>query len=339
MTHTDAASSRKPRRLGLYAPWGLAVLLAIGWSLAWVWLSGETGRRLDAGAAHLRAEGWTVAWSARRIGGYPFRLDVDFDHLDVAEPSGWGVAAPDLKTEAYAWAPDHWMLFATAGVTLMRPGDGPVQVSAQTLRASAGGFGDHPPRISVEGRGLTFTAPPGAGPLPVTAAQGLELHTLAGPDDQGAVFIGLTQATMRPDGLIGLIAEGKPVDLKAEGIFTHASALSGRDWPSAVRAWAHAGGALSLRQAGASAGAALIDARSDALGAGDDGRLTGKIAIGLPKAQQSLLASGARGPIPPVVASLIAAAALAPSAQTILTFKDGQTVLGGAAIAPAPKIF
>lgn len=339
MTHTDAAPSRKPRRLGLYAPWAAAVLLMAGWSLAWVWLSGETARRLDAGAAHLRAEGWTVAWSARRIGGYPFRLDVDFDHLAVAEPSGWGIAAPSLKTEAYAWSPDHWMMFAPAGVTFTRPGDGPVQVSAQVLRASVSGWNDHPPRISVEGVELTFTPAPGAGPLPVTAAQGLQLHTLAGPNDQGAVFLSLDQATARPETLIGRLAEGKPVDLKADAIFTHAGALAGRDWPSAVRTWAYTGGALTLRQAGASAGAALIDAQSARLTATDDGRLSGSLSVSLPQAQQALVCLGARDPIPPATASIFAAAALAPTTETTLTFKDGQTVLDGAAIAPAPKVF
>jgi hypothetical protein len=339
MTHSDAAPSRKASRLGLYAPWGLAVLLAVGWSLAWVWLSHQTAQRLDAGATRLRAQGWTVAWSARRIGGYPFRLDIDFDNLAVAEPSGWGVVAPGLKTEAYAWAPGRWVMFATAGLTLTRPGGGPVQVGARLLRASAGDFGEHPPRISVEGQQLTFTPAPGAKPFPIVAADSLELHTLAGPDDQGAVFVGLGRATVPPDGLVGLLAQGKPVDLKADAIFSHAGALVGRDWPSAARAWVHAGGALDLRQASVTRIGASVDAQSVALTIADDGHLAGPLTLDLSKAPQSLLVAGADQPIPPIVASLAAAAMASGNAQVALSFKDGRAMLGRAAIAPAPKIF
>ena len=60
-THNDAARRRKPRRLGLYLPWGALVVFAAGWSLAWLWMMGQTQSRLDAGAASLRKAGWTVA--------------------------------------------------------------------------------------------------------------------------------------------------------------------------------------------------------------------------------------------------------------------------------------
>ena len=89
--HSVPPAGRKPRRLGLYIPWGLALALVIGWSVTWVWMIGETGRRLDAAAAGMRAAGWQVSWSERTLSGYPFRLDVDFAGLTLKDPSGWAV--------------------------------------------------------------------------------------------------------------------------------------------------------------------------------------------------------------------------------------------------------
>src|SRR5579863_4497633 len=97
-THSGAGPRRKPRRLGLYLPWGALVVFAAGWSLAWLWMMGQTQSRLDAGAASLRKAGWTVAWDGRHIGGYPFRLDVDFTDLRLADPSGWAMALPAVKS-------------------------------------------------------------------------------------------------------------------------------------------------------------------------------------------------------------------------------------------------
>src|SRR5579872_2767802 len=120
-THSAVVSRRKPRRLGLYLPWGALLILAAGWSLAWLWMSGQTQSRLDAAAASLRKAGWAVAWDGRHVGGYPFRLDVDFTNLSVADPSGWAVALPALKSEAFAFAPTNWVFYAPSGLTFTRP--------------------------------------------------------------------------------------------------------------------------------------------------------------------------------------------------------------------------
>ena len=149
-THSDDARRRKPRRLGLYLPWGALVIAAAGWSLAWFWMMHETQSRLDAGAASLRKAGWTVAWDSRHVGGYPFRLDIDLTNLRLAEPSGWAVTLPALKSEAFAFAPTNWVYFAPNGLTFARPDGGPV-VSASALRASINSWDEtaaHRPRAT-----------------------------------------------------------------------------------------------------------------------------------------------------------------------------------------------
>ena len=92
-THSAAPPRGKPRRrLWLLPPYAALVALALVWSVVWLWMMGETQRRMDAAAAALRAVGWTVAWDSRHVGGYPFRLDVDLTNLRLADPSGWAFA-------------------------------------------------------------------------------------------------------------------------------------------------------------------------------------------------------------------------------------------------------
>ncbi len=57
MTHNAAAQSRKPRRRGLLAPFVVLLIVAVGWSLGWLWLRGQTEQRMDATALSLKSRG------------------------------------------------------------------------------------------------------------------------------------------------------------------------------------------------------------------------------------------------------------------------------------------
>src|SRR5215469_5431715 len=122
MSLSRAAPGGKPRRLGLYLPFALLAVVILAWSSGWLWLRGETQRRMDETANSLRAHGWRASWSAASIGGYPFRLDVDLSNLQIADPSGWSLALPSLKSEAYVFAPTRWLLATEEGLTFGRPG-------------------------------------------------------------------------------------------------------------------------------------------------------------------------------------------------------------------------
>ena len=277
MTLPDPQSPRKARRWGLYLPYAMAVILAAGWCAGWFWVRGKAEQRMDAERDRLAAAGYPVSWQSRAIGGFPFRLDLHLTGVRLGEPSGWGLAIPRLEAEAYAYSPDHWVLVAPDGVTFNRPKDGGVAVQARALRASLSNFGDRPPRLSVEGEDLTFTAAPGAKPYFIIAAKTFDLHLRAGPNDMGAVYVGLGQADANLTGLMARIAQGKPIAITADALFTKAGQFQGRDWPGAVRAWSAAGGAFQVRQITVAAGESILDARSGALSVDPDGRLRGSL--------------------------------------------------------------
>ena len=332
-THSDAARRRKPRRLGLYLPWGALVVFAAGWSLTWLWMMGQAQSRLDAGAAALRKAGWTVAWQGRHIGGYPFRLDVDFSALRLADPSGWAVTLPALKSEAFAFAPANWVFYVPNGLTFTRPDGGPVNVTAGALRASINTWTETPPRISLEGDDLTFAAPPGAKPFSLASAKSLQFYTRAGPGQQAALFMGVDGGAALPGSWVSQIAAGKPVSIKLDAIISHTDALQGDNWRALISNWSAKGGALDVHQLTLTAGDAALDARKGGVAVADDGRLEGILEATL-RDKGRVLAVAQGGKPPP--------ADPGPGNNALdlrLTFRDGETWIGPLKLAPAPRAY
>lgn len=348
MTLPDPSSARKEtsvrvRRRGLYIPYAIAVIAVVGWCGAWFWIRDQAERQMDAARDQMTAGGYPISWKTRRIDGFPFRLDLHMTGAHIAEPSGWSLDLPRLEAEANAYDPGHWILAAPDGATFTRPKEGGVAVQAKVLRASLSHFGEHPPRLSIEGEDLAFTAAPGAKPYFITAAKGFNLHLKAGPDDQGAVYVGLDQAQANLTGLMARIAQGKPLAITADAIFSSAAEFRGPSWPGAVDAWRRAGGRFQVRQLTIAAGAAVLDAKSGALSVSDQGRVSGSLNASLRQAPRALDAMGQAGKIAPDAAEKGAAAAQAAQqgdvAHMTLDFKDGQTWLGPIPIGPAPKVF
>jgi hypothetical protein len=329
--------------LGLYAPFVLLGLAIVVWSFVWLALTSTVERRLDALRGQLAASGGRLDWQTRTVSGFPFRIDVNFTDLAWRDASGLAVAAPTLKTEAFAWAPGHWVASAPGGVTVTRPGKGDLIVTARVFRASLFDLGAHPPRLSLEGLGLTFTPGPGADSFFVESASELHIHTRAGPDNQGAFYVELDKAIARPDGLLGAIAAGKPLTLIADAIYARADAFSGATWTQAVKSWSAAGGRVDVRRLLIQPGDVVLDARGEDLTVDPDGRLRGALQASFAQAPRALTAMADKGRISPqaLAAALVVLAAQGPSptVRIALGFQAGRTTLGPVALGPAPKVY
>jgi len=344
MTLPDQTPPRKPRRWFLYAPWILSLIVVLGWSGYWVVLRSQLVSRMDAAAEQARAAGWQAEWQSRQISGFPFRLNVTLNGVNVAEPSGWGIAAGQLRAETYAYRPGHWVAYTPDGVTIRRPGAMPLQVRAKTLRASLNNLNRTPPGLSVEGEGLSFSTPAGAQPPVFSAADKMQVHLRPGPDDQGAVLFRLDSAAAEQGRWLGRVAQGRPVTVVFDGLLSRADSLQGPDWASMVRNWSSAGGSLNLRTAQLSAGDAALNATSGKLGVGFDGRLRGDLQAELREAPMALAALAENQGVSAEAAAAAAAVAQArqggaPLARAAINFEAGQMTLGPVALGPAPRIF
>ncbi len=327
MTLPEPSAPRKASRTGLYAPIVILALIVVGWSAAWFWLAGEVGRRLDR--ASPPGASYVVGWRDRTVSGYPFRLDVDFDDLRVGERSGWALAVPRLETEASIFAPGHWVAVAPSGASFTRPAAGEVDIKARLLRLSLSETAKNPPRLSIEGGDLTFSTPSGAKPFSITFARELHIHTRAGPGDKGAVFFDLVDAQARSTGLVGRVADGRPLNVIIDLTYTHAASLAGRGWSSAVSAWNAAGGALAVRDLKIGASGAVLEARSGALGVDNHGALSGALVASLTSS-----ASAPRG-----LGQATPNGSRRGAFAVTVDFKGGKTRLDNVVIGPAPRLY
>lgn len=302
----DPAPTRKLRWAGLWGPFLIAGLLVAGWSAGWIYAARKVEARLDRAVADLRASGTGIAWSARRISGYPFRLNLALSDLRISA-GGWSVETPDLEAQAFLHAPRNWLAATPSGLVVTRPEGGGLEVGGQRILASLSLASAGTPGISIEGLGLTFRPAPGARPFALAGAERLEVHLRPGPDDQAAVFMRLEGGAPAPGRLFADLGGGAPVSAEVEAIAAKASAL-GR--PGGLRAWGTAGGRLELRQAGLTAGDRRLSITSPGLGAGPDGRLTGPLTLRTAGAPQALLVLLRHGVITPGEAAGGLAAAL-----------------------------
>ena len=321
----------------------MLITLAIAWSFGWFWLRGEVFRQMDEAARSWEDAGYRVDWSDRSVYGFPFRLDLVVRGARLRELSGWGLAAPRLEGEAFVFAPDHWMLVAPDGVVLHRRVGGPVAIGARVMRASVSNPDAHPPRVSIEGLGLTFATPAGAKPFGLASAQAFHLHTRAGPQDQGAAYVEIDRAITSGPGLLSDIAAGSPATFVADVLFTQASAPSGPGFVGVLRGWSAGGGTLTVRRLSLLAGATSLDSRSGSFAIDPDGRLAGSLAVKVTGIQRVLAALIADAPLAPEVAraakAVLAAREVKNAATVTADFQAGQTTLGPVAIGPSPRVY
>ena len=343
MTLPENAPARKPRRLWLYAPFVLLLAVTAAWIVGWGRMRDAVFRHMDDYARAAGENGYRIDWKSRSLSGFPFRLDLDVAAPRVTEASGWGLSAPRLKAEAFVFAADHWIIVAPDGVTLQRRVGGPVAVAAKVLRASLSDAGGHPPRVSVEGLGLTFTAPPGAAPAPMTRASELHLHSKAGPSDQGAFYVEVDDATIAADSALATLAGPGPATFKADAIVSHAGALTGAGLAGALRGWSRAGGGLTVRTLSLQAAGKGVETRGGELSLDGGGRLKGRLDL-TARPGTRLLAYVARVGAPGAAAltaaqAVMAAAASGDRTDVTVDFEAGQTTLGPVGVGPAPRLY
>lgn len=336
----DPEPARKSGRMGLYAPFLLALVVSIAWTGIWIWLRGEAIRQIDANAQVLRKAGFEVAWGERKITGWPFRLDVTFKGARLREPSGWGFAAPTLEAEAFAYALDHWMFAAEDGFTLIRPNGGPVEVRGRVIRASLTEPDRTPPALSVEGLDLTFQPGAGAQPFSLASAGRVQLYLRPGPDDQGAILFKVDNGRAGAGSTLAAVPGDGSVALTWDSIISRVSRFKGGTLAQAGQAWALAGGTLQVREATVQAGGSALGAKSGALVVDPDGDLAGTLEVKATKGPEALAGLARAGRVPPAAALGAAAVMVAtPQGKLPLSFEAGRTRIGPVGVAPAPRLW
>lgn len=346
-SHAPVRHSRK----GLYGPLLIALLALAAWTGWWFYLTTQIETRIEAQAASLRQQGWTVRHAGLETTGWPFRARVAIAHPDIVAPSGHGLAAPSLIAEANAYNPDRWVMIAPDGLTLTRAGKGAVGVRGDALRLSVSDLTARFPDLRVEMVKPVFTAHRDAEPFPISQAELIALEArphLTGGEattDELDVLFRMIDARGRSGGPVeGMTQQGR-LTAQIQTTIAGASRLRGMDTAGVFAAWTRAGGRFTHVRGELTAGESKALLSSESLRAGPDGRIEGAIAL---KADRPLpaiagLARSGSGGVNRVGAAGAAAASAVGGGRgdvdLTLVFRDGRTFLGPFALAPAPKLF
>jgi hypothetical protein len=243
------------KRLLIGAAAALAIAGAASWGL-WRWGAGEVEARVDAEAARLAAEGVSLTWRDRRIGGFPTGYVVRLEGVALR------IADSGDMIEA------EW---AEARAGFGAAGDVVVTAASPIVATTAPGPGSAARRLTVTSDGLAATIPvDGDGPRRLTA----DALTLA-PDDAGGSItlegVALAAAAAGDGATVsGTIAAARS-ETDVEGARTRTEA---RDITLSARALGLAGdglGALIAEGGMVEATIAIGGSRSDAAGLRGEG--------------------------------------------------------------------
>lgn len=299
------APRRRRGRAWLYGPYLALAVMAVLWSLGWLYVRHRAGAEIDAFLAREAAAGRTWTCPGRTIGGYPFRIELRCEGVTFARADlTWQVGPVVAVAQVYDLG--HAIVEAT-GPLRLKEGSTTLDADWRQLQASfhaaLSGFQRaslvvEGPKGTVEGVVLGTAAPgapttpppagavppvpapppPEATPVPVTfAAEHLEVHGRPTPgrfEAEGAVDVSARlQGAMLPL-LDPVLGSSDPAAFTLDATMSRARGFGARPLPLELERWRGEGGGLDVTALSLAKGERRIQARGR-LGLDDAHRLTG----------------------------------------------------------------
>jgi len=351
---TEVPPTKRPpkrHRIGVFAPTVAVAVLVVLWTAWWFIAAHRVEAAFHAQADALTKQGYRVSTAPYSVKGYPYRLAVTLRDVSVVVPSGRGFAAPELDIEANAYNPDKWVLVATKGLTLYRGHDkdganlGTLALTGKVLRASASHLNQAVPDIRLQGMDITAAPSDPAHPFVFDTATLAEAYLRPNMKDADSAdfLVRWTGARGRAPGFTGKVSPNTPLDLHVEGTINRISAFKGVNVTDGLAAW-KTGGVASNLIVELKRPDTTLHLSSDALDAGADGRVEGKVKVELTGAAGPIDMLSTAGILPgdteDAAASLLDLAMGANNGPAKLTidFKKGKAYIGPVKVANAPTL-
>jgi hypothetical protein len=280
-----SATGARSRRTGLYLPFILVVLLAVGWTGLWFYGRHRVGLELDNFFARQASIGRNWSCPDRTIGGYPFRIDVACVKPSFAmaqqgrnEISGRLERLTVTAQTAGALNLAHVVATFDGPLTVIEPGSGRTTVTWKQALASYRGHHRRLERGSIDVKDVNILVEPVSGSRMELKAAALEAHVREGvvATEPGSydVALRLNGAVIPP--LDGLMRSNDPLTLLLDGKALNLGQIDRRDWRATVESWRRARGVFRVEQFSLAKGAPRIEAKGD-LGLDDQRRLEGRL--------------------------------------------------------------
>jgi hypothetical protein len=262
----------KPRRLWLYLPFAALMVLALGWTGLWFYGRHRIGQELDNQFARQASLGRVWSCPDRRIGGYPFRIEISCEKPTFAADRGQnGAVAGTLgRLSVTAQTAGVVSLAHIVGrfdgpLVLNEEGFGRTTINWTSALASLRGFRNRLERVSLD---LTapeaLVEPRGGEPVRLKAAA-IEAHLREGvlPADPGTydVAFRMTQAEVPP--LDAMLGSRDPVNLLLDGKILNVGPIDRRDWRATIENWRTRNGVFRVEQFNLTKGVPRLEAKGE----------------------------------------------------------------------------
>jgi hypothetical protein len=266
MTAGLAAKPPRPRRLGLYLPFTLLLLIALGWSAVWFYGRHRINQEIDAFLARQASLGREWSCPDRRIGGFPFRIEGRCTDPSYRQRTAEGEAQGSLKgltvvaTTAGALNLAHVITEFEGPLTVRAPGLPESVTTWRSARSSIRGGIDRLERLSIEIEAPVVTVG-GAR----WSAERLTAHLREGvdPAQPGAYDLAVRLDKAAIPEADALLASAEPVNLELDSRVLRIGALDRQDWRRSIEAWRANGGTIRIERLRLAKGAPRIEATGD----------------------------------------------------------------------------
>jgi hypothetical protein len=278
MEETLPEGNVRRSRFWLYTPFILLLLAAVAWSAAWFYIRNRASDALDTWlAAETRAgREWTC--QDRRIGGYPFRVEIVCPALDLKQGA---VNASFGRVEAIAQVYQPRLVLVEAeGPLRASDGRATVQGTWNLLQASV-----HASQTGLQRLSLVVTDPKvtvaGLAPQEIaTSGKRLELHLRPNPSrtQEKAYDAAASIREASLPALDALVGGTEPTNLDTDLTITEAEGFRGRPIAQELERWRRAGGKLDILMLSLAKGSRRLEAKGD-LRFDEEHRPTGQLNV------------------------------------------------------------
>jgi hypothetical protein len=263
MDEAAPAGNVRYSRFWLYTPFVLLLLVAVAWSAAWFVIRNRASEALDRGLVAEARAGRQWDCQDRRIGGYPFRIDVVCNSLNLKQGA---VTASLGRVEAVAQVyQPRFVITEIDGPLRVTDGTVTVQGNWDLLQTSFHASPSGLQRLSLvaEAPNVTVTGL-GAGDI-ITSGKHLELHVRPNPSraQEKAYDAALSVKQARIPMLDNLIGGNELTDVNADVTATQVEGFRGRPIVEEIERWREADGKLDILMLSLAKGARRVEAKGE----------------------------------------------------------------------------
>jgi hypothetical protein len=247
-TPPETPKKRRTGRFWLFAPYVLLVTVIVVWSAGWFFVRERVDSEIEARLVREANLGRNWDCADRRVGGFPFRIDISCASLIFTRGDGATFSLGPTRAVAQVYQPRH-IIVEAAGPFRGTDGVASFEGDWESLRASVRELGRGTEQFALDLRAPEISVHGMAPAAMEVSAERFELYLRPAPDlaaGAGAVDLVMRAADARAPALDQLVGDDRPAQVEISARTTNLRNLRGGAPRQMAANWRDAGGMLTV---------------------------------------------------------------------------------------------